>query len=217
MGQIRQIDGVWFPADDTHFEEWAIEQKRSVLTYQQEQRDYAYRFVKDFRCAVDVGAHVGLFSMDFARNFTMVKSFEPMSDLRACLKRNVPQNVKIFESGLSDVQKVATIGQQSPGNTGDNGIGAPGETIVLNMLDSFLFKRVDLIKIDVQGHELNVLKGAENTLRRHKPVVILEEKALTTGYGELDDRIIRGSSAFLKQIGFRPKEKIGADRVWVPR
>ena len=42
-------------------------------------------------------------------------------------------------------------------------------------LDSFNFSNVDYIKIDVEGHELKVLKGATNTIKKYNPLIIMEE------------------------------------------
>jgi hypothetical protein len=44
----------------------------------------------------------------------------------------------------------------------------------LETLDSFQFDKIDLIKIDVEGHELNVLKSGKETILKYKPVILFE-------------------------------------------
>ena len=51
-------------------------------------------------------------------------------------------------------------------------------------MDSFGFKDVDFIKIDVEGHELRVLKGAIETISTHRPTIILEENDRIEGWGK---------------------------------
>ena len=63
-------------------------------------------------------------------------------------------------------------------------------------LDSFNLKNVGLIKIDVDGMELEVLEGAINTIKEYKPIIIIEELIMNTG------RINHEGVAYLKQHGY---------------
>ena len=63
-------------------------------------------------------------------------------------------------------------------------------------LDSYSFKRVDLLKIDVEGFELDVLLGAENTIRQFKPRIIIETHS---------KELRKKCHAFLSSLGYSLK------------
>jgi len=140
------------------------------------------------RAAVDIGANIGNHTCYMARYFKKVIAVEPNPTVSSVLKSNLVANdignVEMYEVGLSD-----TIGRlpfvECSRNFGasrvliaDQPAGA-GKTKELPVTtgDSILKAceiPVGLIKIDVEGFELKVLKGLSNTLAQHKPVVLFE-------------------------------------------
>lgn len=84
------------------------------------------------------------------------------------------------------------------------------------MLDNLELEHVGLVKIDVQGAELMALRGAADTLRRWKPVVLIEKKPLKGKDAEASMVRISECRDFLIECGFCEGEKIGADRVYLP-
>ena len=70
--------------------------------YQQKVRTAAYRHVRTWKQAIDVGGHIGIFSRDFARHFEQVQAFEPMPFNRRCLELNAAGNTTIHAVGLGD-------------------------------------------------------------------------------------------------------------------
>jgi FkbM family methyltransferase len=201
--------GFYFPDNERHFTALGDE----VANYQRSQREKAYEYVKNWRCAVDIGAHVGIFSRDFAQRFERVVAFEPMPSTRECLLRNVPANVDVkpFACG-SHSGKV--LMQRTSKNSGGSRIVhdvtlhrlIEAEVVTL---DSFGFEAVDLIKLDVEGFESDAILGAEQTMRRCRPVVIAEEKLKP---GNLDH--VKHASELLLGFGYSKGELVGADRIY---
>lgn len=68
----------------------------------------------------------------------------------------------------------------------------------------------DLIQLDVEGSEEDVLRGAEDTIRRYRPVVVIEEKALPHAPAP------GGARALLGELGYREAFRIHRDVVFVP-
>ena len=135
-----------------------------------------------FRRFVDIGAHVGIYSFHYAKNFDSVNAFEPNYELLNYLKEADLENVRIDNLALSD-----TIGDIELNIPRKNNILLPAEAsleelkgdfetleIHTDRLDKFQFSDVDLIKIDVEGHEENVIEGARETIMRCKPIMIIE-------------------------------------------
>jgi FkbM family methyltransferase len=138
----------------------------------------------------DLGANIGLFSMLAARAVGPtghVFSFEPDLDIAARLRRNVErnelQNVTIVPKGVwsgTKRQAFAPSDSSSP----DHGTGRflvdgkPADTVLLECvaLDDFVREAPvpQAIKCDVEGAELEVLRGAENMLRAYRPWILCE-------------------------------------------
>jgi FkbM family methyltransferase len=129
---------------------------------------------------VDVGAHMGNHSVYWALAGRRVTAFEPNPPVADILERNVRRN------GLS---RSVTISRLALGARGEPGCLAVGETdnlgsvavepdddgpVEIARLDDLDLGTFSILKIDVEGHEADVLAGATATLRRHRPYVVAE-------------------------------------------
>lgn len=133
-------------------------------------------------CAVDIGANVGNHTIFFAPFFRRVFSFEPNPKTFRLLQLNADlvDNVTCFNAGISDSDREGLLDLRYH-NTGVSRISetstADTVSIELKRLDSFVgdVEDIRLVKIDVEGHEAQVLRGSEATLRKHRPLVIFEQ------------------------------------------
>lgn len=161
---------------------------------------------------VDIGANIGEITLVAAKRVGTtgrVVSFEPVDrnllELTRNMHDNALHNVTIVNNGLSDYEGTTNIynscgqGAENDENLGLNSIyagtsdGIPIQTIKLTTLDTYLQtnpqERIDVIKIDIEGAELPCLRGAEDTLRRFKPHLIIEiqeTSAIAGGYKQAD-------------------------------
>lgn len=136
---------------------------------------------------IDVGANVGCTALLFSELGDYVDAFEPSPSTYVMLQKNTSttSNIVAHNIGLGDSEKKATITFSANNRSGafvSDGIevsqGHITEDIKLTTLDRFVKKQnppsVDFLKIDVEGFELNVLAGAEKTLLKFAPAVVLE-------------------------------------------
>jgi len=147
------------------------------LTYQYPLYQQGLQHVRARRVAVDVGAHVGLFSRWMVRDFAQVIAFEPVAAHRACWELNVqarPQDV-LHGCALGAAPGSVSLAPEVPSSSGGTHIVGPG-SVPLRTLDSFDVPSIDLLKIDVEGCELEVLKGGAATIARSRPVIIVEQR-----------------------------------------
>ncbi len=180
---MKQVGGVWLPDHERHLIEWMNhpKNKRRVdgkLAYQYPKLLAALKWVKEWRVAVDIGAHCGLWSMHLTKKFATVHAFEPVEAHRECFARNVPVlnegQVMLYAAALGDHDGSIAIAT-SDGSSGDSHVAGDGD-IPLRRLDDYRIENVDFIKLDCEGYELFALKGAEETLKRCRPCINVEQK-----------------------------------------
>lgn len=160
---------------------------------------------------VDVGANNGYFySLKLARRGCVVHCFEPDPSIRAHLSRNVIRNgleaqIRIF--GVALGQRSGTVVLTDNRAAMGHVSAAPdsvGVSVPCERLDDLVARgdvpRIDLMKIDVEGGEHDVLRGALESLRRDRPVILLEwieEQLLRSGSS--GDALFR----FFADLGYR--------------
>jgi FkbM family methyltransferase len=169
------------------------------------------RFVAPGSCAIDVGANIGLFTLNFARwvgDGGGVIAIEPETRNFHSLQRRI--TASRYAARVSAIQAAAaeTPGtlnlDVNPDHPGDHKLGTEGTPTTAVTLDGLLAERgnppVSMIKIDVQGAEMRVLQGASILLQRSHPTLFVE----------VDDNALRkqGSTAqevvsFLTALGYR--------------
>lgn len=147
------------------------------------------------RTAIDVGANVGCWTYKLAGLFEQVISVEMNEDCYQHIENARLANVRLLKHGLSNQEKdvsfylpVHANGSVSHGwgtverSRKDDLFDKTIErTYALKPLDSYEFTSVDFIKIDVEGHELAVVDGALETIRRNQPILIIEASPATLG------------------------------------
>ena len=163
---------------------------------------------------VDIGAHIGLHSIVLSQivgERGQVHAFEPnwkiYQESLVNLKLNKLHNVRTHFAALGPSFDRITMSANVSGNEGHTHIGHGGNIVELRTLDSYHFKKVRLIKIDVEGAELGVLKGAKKTILESKPALIIEV------FRENQDKVF----TFLEAMGYE-HHPIGYPDYWfVPR
>ena len=150
-------------------------------------------FAGDGATAVDIGASWGLFSYHLARlvgRNGAVLSYEPHPMNTPVLEQlaRARSSVRFRPVAVSDLNGTADLQVPVFGNRhvtaqsslahgfdGQRGVRVEKVTVPTVRLDDEVGgRRVDLVKIDVEGHELSVLRGAAETLRRYLPTLLIE-------------------------------------------
>lgn len=197
------------------------------------------RLVKDLvkkdDVIIDIGANIGYYSIYFSRltgSNGKVYAFEPTKGFNDILVRNLKENaitnVTPFLQGFSDRKQTLEIKIDDSSATIHQPINEYvryTEKIDLTTVDSFVAEnnidKIDFIKIDIDGHEPFVLEGAISSIKRFKPIIIMEVshlhylKAGVTAwdfynklkewgfriYSEGDKKEIRNQNEFLIKCG----------------
>lgn len=139
--------------------------------------------------AIDVGANYGFYALAMSRLYNEVVAFEPNQSVATPLISAGLKGVKIIHAGVSSKTGRATLFVPRLGDVVLSGWASLGRDncpeatgfdcleISLCTLDSFQFENVGFIKIDVEGHELSVIQGGAETIKRDKPHLLVEVRA----------------------------------------
>ena len=142
---------------------------------------------KKKRVCIDVGSHIGTHSIPYSKIFDEVYSFEANIDNYKFLEENIilnrRNNIKSFNLPISDKIKKIKIVRHSNDNTGCfTTEETESEGISTEFLDNFDIENLDFIKIDVEGKELEVLKGGSKLIEKWKPLIQLEMNYLSSKF-----------------------------------
>ncbi len=131
---------------------------------------------------IEVGSHIGTHTVrmgQLAGPWGRVYAFEPQRKIYRELHHNLALNgvtnvVALRMAVGSGDTRVIEMNPATLGNEGGTGVGAGGDSAELRSLDSFGFEHVSVLKVDVETYENEVLDGALDTIRRNRPVMLIE-------------------------------------------
>ena len=154
-------------------------------------------FIKQFRTAVDVGCRDGDFTLPLVEDFNNVHAF----DFRKRMKFINPKKLEFHQVALGDVnEKVkAFAGVITEYREEKNPV-----EVEQKKLDDYNLQDVDYIKIDVEGHELKVLKGAITTIESYNPVIVIEENGSQVKWNKGTDN---DALNYLLSLGYKVEVK----------
>lgn len=163
----------------------------------------------DNKIVFDIGANIGNHSVALSKFSKMVYSFEPNPYVFDILKLNAKnfKNIRVFNFGASDVNQ-DIIGKVPKRNCGGGSTYLDKKNSKVNHFYEVLFKlkefdrlslipkkNIGLIKLDVEGHELQALKGMKRLLKKNKPVILFEQNRGIANQTSLE-------LDFMKSIGY---------------
>jgi FkbM family methyltransferase len=186
-------------------------------TFEAKETEFLRGFVKRGDECIDVGASFGWFSTLFAKAAGptgRVHAFEPIPSTLVALRRNLElsacDNVEVNDLALDDAAGARPIFVPEAGVSGSFRLPRQERDfdafeIRTTRLDDYVaargLKRVDLIKADIEGAELSMLRGAAVTLARFRPVLMIEVQGHSTRlFGHTPGDVFD----FLKTFGYEP-------------
>jgi FkbM family methyltransferase len=186
-------------------------------TYELPVQEVLAKYLKPGDIFYDIGANIGFFSVIAAKLVTScghVYAFEPVRENAACIRRNIKLNnfsqISVLEKAVSNsVGEGEMLLTLHPGGHALSTVCTPPDlkssfTVELVSIDDLLAQKKllppNLVKIDVEGAELNVLKGMKQTIQQFKPIIIYEvddgnEKSLKQKSQEIE--------TFISSFGYK--------------
>lgn len=156
---------------------------------------------------IDIGANVGEFVLDLFDNskVKMIYAFEPQQDhfysLNQLMKINNITNAEIINKAVSDKNGIANFNINKNNKSNSSLVNTLEGSIEVETIkiDTFFKDKEPLetpiILIDVEGAELDVMKGGNGFIRKHSPIIIFEYNHVTRKFFQIDDvKDVLGSS-----------------------
>ncbi|MEH6604165.1 MAG: FkbM family methyltransferase [Pseudomonadales bacterium] len=153
-------------------------------------KEPALRFLKPYldigKSAIDVGAAQGVYALFFSKHSEKVFVFEPLGPLARNIKKELGDKSEVWNCALSDkAQKNAKfyipklngshiLTRSSLLEDANKGYSTDCLETEVRTLDSFGISNLSVLKIDVEGAEFAVLKGARNTIKSNMPITLVE-------------------------------------------
>ena len=205
---MKHYNGWWIPDADEE------QHHPKHLEHYQKLFDFIDQHTPGFEHVVDVGGNVGKWATHFAKKFKHVTVFEPEDYNIECFKLNCKnfKNIYLHEYGLSNTNAKGKLDVYIDGHLGSTRILDDEDcNIEMKTMDSLNMSNIDVLKIDVEGRELHVLEGAEQTLKRLSPLVVIERCVLNSSAFGYDKK---ATHDILTAYGYKRIFKLTRDCVY---
>lgn len=170
---------LWIPHKEE--EDIAIEVISNEVDYIDEVMEYVHKR----NACVQAGGHVGMYPIKLSKYFKTVYTFEPNDSNYECLVKNVSSypNIVTINKGLSNktTEELFLVDESPDGrkNSGaafvkDGDFDLPSFTKEVVRIDDVITEEINFIQLDVEGHEYEVLQGAAETIKKYKPIIMVE-------------------------------------------
>lgn len=172
---------------------------------------------------VQAGGMIGTWAEFLALQFKYVVTFEPDSENYSYLKERVGKtvNVQTFPSALGYLRQCVEIncsrrdGSNKPLHKGLShvvcGSENAGKTPLIRV-DDLQFTKLDLLCLDLEGYELEALMGAVETIKRCRPVLLVEINKHCRHYGTTEEDVRR----FITDNQYALIGRFHSDEIYVP-
>jgi len=194
--------------------------QRSIKRSDEQEINLVKKFIKSGTDSIDVGVYRGVYSYEMSKYSEKVHSFEPNPIIFKYINKNLKKfikNIHLYNFALSNQNKTINLKIPIRNSNSNKEIFEEyyemGKATIHNennfenyenfeiqtkKIDELNFdNKISFIKIDVEGHELEVIEGAKNTIKRDKPVLLVEiEKQYTK-------KEVAESINFINSLGYK--------------
>lgn len=156
--------------------------------------DFLRPFYLQAKTILDIGAHIGSHSFVYSyfNSQATIYAFEPQKEIYKLLTKNMESRPNVHCLNTCVGHKACQVNMSSSAKCGENAdkaieygegatmnlggisLGLGGESVPMITIDSLNLSGCDFIKMDVEGAEGLVVQGAQETLRKYKPIICFE-------------------------------------------
>ena len=201
---------------------------RRGFRWEEHQHDIIDKYLTKDSICIEGGSHIGTIAVKLSKVCKKVYCFEPVIKtfnlLKYNMENNCSDNYKLFNKGLGESCKTEYINWIS--DESSCGIGLTnnlysinknkiGNKIEVVTIDSLNLDKLDYIKIDVEGYEENIINGGINTIKKCKPIIILECYETFEPLVEANIKFVKHKYKSLLEIGYSVEHIWKADFLFI--
>ena len=161
---------------------------------------------KSFDVCVQAGGHLGYWPIELSQHFNNVYTFEADPIVYDCLERNTKGTQNIYPSSYALGAIKGSVKLMRGASAGGSRVDESGKVFVSQVpMDNLCLDPCDAIILDIEGGEINALKGAEKKIERFSPVILVEELP------EFKEEL----HAYLESINYKRVDEYARDGIWV--
>lgn len=196
------IEGLWCP-DIMHGPHAYLRRSRSL--------DDQIVMCPQHRTCVQAGGHIGIYPAKLAKFFNLVYTFEPEPENFKCLELNTREFPNVVRrNGFLGSDHLNRDLRKHSKSSGGHQTGATSATgLPTATIDEYKFSDLDAMFLDVEGYEMEILKGARATIKRCRPLLVLEENRQGRNYGNS----IGDLGTMMRPLGYEVVAREGEDIV----
>lgn len=193
--QWREEFGLWWPDGEA-------DKQFPYMLNRVTDVDVALQYVQTKGVCIQAGGFNGMWAARLAKFFERIHSFEPIPNLFECLVRNTAHlpGVRCYNAALGPAAGTARIEFRHGGCSRAIADGAEFPQVTIDWLS---LTRCDAIFLDIEGYEAEALSGAEITVAKFHPVIVVEKWPNATAVTE-----------WLGRRNYRLRAEVHADQIW---
>jgi FkbM family methyltransferase len=159
---------------DTHIGKWVKDSKR--LDFDQSALKAYLPFFKEGEVLLNIGANIGSYSYAFKDKASKIICFEPSVELFECLRYNLEKypNTELYNEAISDINEPYEVICLSDNVAITRIKVSENSSRITRTIDSYNFDKIDFVLMDCEGYEPKILSGAQKTISKYKPILVIE-------------------------------------------
>lgn len=179
---MKIVNGIAVLESDECISKWVVESGR--LDHDQNMLPLVLDFIPVNGFVIDIGAYIGDHTIAYSKKVGLngkVIAIEPNKEAYDCLVYNLQYRINtLFNNcGIGSENKTASVTKVTT-NDGMNYLSEGNDIDIYTIDHIFEYSpKIDFIKIDCEGYELDVLNGGEKVINKYKPVMLIEINELT--------------------------------------
>lgn len=211
--KIEKVNNFWVPSNDIHIDKWKAGLPFTQSKCLDQFKEYCRTQNKKFKRILDIGAWCGTWAKAMEPYAHKITAFEPDPLHFECLQRNATINCDARRQAVGAERKNISLTEDD--FTQAKRVDKDGN-IPMVTIDELMYDDVQMIKIDVEGYEAEVLKGAIKTIsyndenQSNVQFIMIELNNNTKKYGSSNGKI----EDHLKQLGFKVLIDVWPDKVF---
>lgn len=163
------------------------------------------------RSIIHAGANVGVYALEYAKQFETVYAFEPELINFKCLSLNTVDinNMMLFRAALGNINSPISLNNDEEDNSGTHAPAGNGNIPQIT-IDNLGLADCDCIHLDCEGFEPYCLIGAIETIKRCSPLIVIEWMNHQVKYGWTQEMVI----SMLQTLGYNQMKSAGSDMMF---